>query len=34
VDLARFKLEKEARRQADVVARDSAGAASVPAASH
>ena len=34
VDLARFKLEKEAGRQADVVARDSAGAASAPAASH
>lgn len=34
VDLARFKLEKEARRQADVVARDSPGAAPAPAASH
>jgi hypothetical protein len=34
VDLARFKLEKEARRQADVVARDNAGVAPAPAASH
>ena len=34
VDLARFKLEKETRRQADVVARDGAGAAPAPAASH
>jgi hypothetical protein len=34
VDLARFKLEKEAQRQADIVPRDSTGAAPAPAASH